>query len=135
MHSVTLATVPGRSPRAEFTTAPIRGATPPTAPEWLRMPLPGQCEPFTGLKRSLLYELAREGSIRTVLIRKPGALRGVRLIEAASLFRFLQGLADEQNAGGRNSTFAQADEAPPPLPDRVATAPGVTVAAMAEANT
>jgi len=75
------------------------------------MPLPGQCELFTGLKRSLLYELARDGTIRTVLIRKPGALRGVRLIEAASLFRFLHSLCDEQNAGGRNSTFTPANTA------------------------
>lgn len=81
------------------------------------MPLPGQIEPFSGLRRSLLYELAREGRIRTVLLRRPGAQRGVRLIEAQSLFGFLRKLCDEQNEGGRNRTFG-ADDGIPRRPER-----------------
>ncbi len=75
------------------------------------MPPVGALEPFTGLKRSLLYSLARDGVIRTVCLRRPGALRGVRLIEARSLFAYLNRLADEQLVGGRSSTFRYDDEA------------------------
>lgn len=74
------------------------------------MPLPGKVEPLTGLRRGLLYDLARNGTIRTVLLRRPGAIRGVRLIDTRSLLGYLHGLCDAQNGGGRNSTFVPNEE-------------------------
>ena len=70
--------------------------TPPPAPEWLRLPAPGKAEPFTGLRRNVLYDLINARLVRSVSIKKPGAIRGVRLIEARSLFAYLGNLADEQ---------------------------------------
>ena len=42
-----------------------------------------------GLSRSYLYRLAEERKIRSVSIRKPGALKGRRLFDCASIRRFL----------------------------------------------
>lgn len=41
------------------------------------------------LSRSYLYQLVAEGKIRSVSIRKPGAIRGRRLFDCASIRRFL----------------------------------------------
>lgn len=46
-----------------------------------------------GLSRSYLYNLANEGKIRSVSIRKPGAIRGRRLFDCASIRAFLEGSA------------------------------------------
>jgi len=43
-----------------------------------------------GLSRSYLYKLADERRIRSVSIRKPGALKGRRLFDCASIREFLQ---------------------------------------------
>lgn len=69
------------------------------------MPAPGQAEPLSGLRRNVVYDLLRSGKVRSVLIRKPGAVRGVRLIETASLLGYLRQLADEQNDDGGNKTL------------------------------
>jgi len=42
-----------------------------------------------GLSRSYLYNLANERKIRSVSIRKPGALKGRRLFDCASIRAFL----------------------------------------------
>ncbi|WP_397379887.1 hypothetical protein [Prosthecobacter sp.] len=42
-----------------------------------------------GLSRSHLYNLVNEGKIRSVSIRKPGALKGRRLFVCASIRDFL----------------------------------------------
>jgi hypothetical protein len=42
-----------------------------------------------GLSRSYLYKLADERRIRSVSIRKPGAVRGRRLFDCASIRAFL----------------------------------------------
>lgn len=44
-----------------------------------------------GLSRSYLYKLAEERKIRSVSIRKPGALKGRRLFDCASIRSFLNG--------------------------------------------
>lgn len=49
-----------------------------------------------GLSRSYLYNLANERKIRSVSIRKPGALKGRRLFDCASIRDFIQ--ASTQNA-------------------------------------
>lgn len=42
-----------------------------------------------GLSRSYLYNLANERKIRSVSIRKPGALKGRRLFDCASIREFI----------------------------------------------
>jgi hypothetical protein len=79
------------------TAAPIETTT---KPEWLRLPAPGARCRFTGLSRSTLNELtipgpANDGSppVKSVVLRKRGALRGIRLISYDSLMRYLAELA------------------------------------------
>lgn len=67
-----------------------------TKPEWLRLPAPGSRCRFTGLSRSTLNELtiagpANDGSppVKSVVLRKRGALRGIRLVSYDSLMGYL----------------------------------------------
>lgn len=46
-----------------------------------------------GLSRSFLYQLAERKAIRSVSIRKPGAIKGRRLFDCASIRRFLEASA------------------------------------------
>ena len=46
-----------------------------------------------GLSRSYLYQLADRKAIRSVSIRKPGALKGRRLFDCASIRRFIEASA------------------------------------------
>ncbi len=69
-------------------------------PEWLRLPAPGSRCRFTGLSRSTLNELtipgpANDGNppVKSVVLRKRGALRGIRLISYDSLMQYLNTLA------------------------------------------
>ena len=55
-----------------------------------------------GLSRSYLYNLASERKIRSVSLRKPGALKGRRLFDCASIREFLQStVANTQNGIGQ----------------------------------
>jgi len=58
-------------------------------PEWIRCPKSGT-EHFTGFSRAKLYALAAEGKIRSVSIRDPGAIKGTRLFELASILEFIE---------------------------------------------
>lgn len=71
-----------------------------TRPEWLRLPAPGARCRFTGLSRSTLNELTIAGPandgvppVKSVVLRKRGALRGIRLISYDSLMHYLAELA------------------------------------------
>lgn len=46
------------------------------------------------LSRSYLYRLADEGKIRSVSIRKPGALKGRRLFDCNSIRTYINASAD-----------------------------------------
>lgn len=79
-------------------TAAMTGESP--KPEWLRLPAPGSRCRFTGLSRSTLNELtipglANDGTppVKSVVLRKRGALRGIRLISYDSLMGYLSTLA------------------------------------------
>ena len=61
--------------------------------DWVRMPKPKQR--LLGLSRTTLLELSEAGLIRTVAIRKPGAIRGIRLVYLPSLFSYLENLTGE----------------------------------------
>ena len=66
--------------------------------EFTPMPSPSQVEPYSGLRRGMLYQLARQGHIKTVSLRMPGKTRGRRLIVLATLRDYLRRLNAEQNA-------------------------------------
>jgi hypothetical protein len=60
---------------------------PPTE-EWARMPRPKMR--LCGLSRTTLLELHRLGHIKMALIKKPGAIKGIRLIFLPSLYSYLE---------------------------------------------
>jgi hypothetical protein len=91
--------------KTEYTVAPVEAAddsSTTVVPEFIRLPKPGSREPFTGLSRSKLNELILPlGSngfkppVRSVVLRKRGAIRGVRLIFLDSLIQYLHSMADK----------------------------------------
>jgi hypothetical protein len=60
-------------------------------PEWFRVK---DAVRYSGIGRSLLYEQFPTGAIQTKVLRKPGNLRGIRLVSVASLDRFIASLPD-----------------------------------------
>jgi hypothetical protein len=64
--------------------------------DWGRMPKPKQR--LLGLSRTTLLELSEAELIRTVAIRKPGAIKGIRLVYLPSLYSYLENLAEEGNS-------------------------------------
>jgi hypothetical protein len=78
----------------------IGACAPMMKPEWLRIP---DAIRVSGIGRSTLYQLISSGSIKSVLIRKRGCQRGIRLISADSLRAYIQSFATE---GGSNEQAA-----------------------------
>ena len=64
-------------------------------PEWARMARQG--ERLMGFARSTLYELASEGSIKTVALKRPGSLHGMRFVHVPSLAALLEDAESQQN--------------------------------------
>jgi len=58
-------------------------------PVWVRAPKRGH-EFYSGGTRPKLYEWAAKGFIRSVSIREPGRIRGVRLFHLASILAFIE---------------------------------------------
>jgi hypothetical protein len=58
-------------------------------PVWVRAPKCGH-EFYSGCTRAKLYEWAGKGFIRSVSIREPGQIRGVRLFHLASILAFIE---------------------------------------------
>jgi len=75
------------------TVAPVH--LPPARPEWIRLPRSGTPCGWTGLSRSTLWGILQSGKVRTVVIRRPGNLRGARLIHLESLLAYLESLTVE----------------------------------------
>lgn len=69
-----------------------------TLPAYVRMPLPGNACPITGLRRGALYALAQGGKIKTATIRRPGSMRGIRLCHVESLLLYIASCADAPGA-------------------------------------
>ena len=65
--------------------------------EWLRLPSPRARCRLTGLSRTSLNELVDRGVVRAVTVRQPGAQRGIKLLNRASLLAYLARLDAEQN--------------------------------------
>jgi hypothetical protein len=68
--------------------------------EWIRLPSPRARCRLTGLSRTGLNELVDGKLIKAIKVRKPGAQRGVVLINRASLLGYLAKLDADQNGGG-----------------------------------
>jgi hypothetical protein len=58
-------------------------------PVWVRAPKCGR-EFYSGCSRPKLYEWAAKGHIRSVSIREPGRIKGVRLFHLASILEFIE---------------------------------------------
>lgn len=69
-------------------------------PEYVRLPRTGEKETFTGLGRSKLWEILQSGRVKSICLRKPGALRGARLIQLDSLLAYLASMESETAGGG-----------------------------------
>ena len=81
---------------AQWTVEPV---TVPQSPslreaEYLRLPRAKERCPLSQLSRTTLCELIEEGKIRSVKLRKRGALRGIVLINRQSLLDYLHGLEE-----------------------------------------
>jgi len=64
------------------------------APEWIRLPRPGEIEPRCSLSRGVLSRLVAEGKVTSITTKEPGKKRGCRLIHLGSLLSYLSGLAE-----------------------------------------
>jgi Helix-turn-helix domain len=64
---------------------------PETRPVWMRVTA---AVAASGVSRSRLYEWIKEGRIRTACIRERHQKKGTRLIEAESLFRLIESMAE-----------------------------------------
>jgi hypothetical protein len=61
---------------------------------WIRLPVKGCC-PDTGLTRGVFYNLINGGKIRSASLRRPGTMRGTRIIWLPSVLELLDRLADQ----------------------------------------
>ena len=63
------------------------------SPRWLRIPAAVK---YSGLSRSLLYELLGEGKIKSICLKsRKGAQRGIRLLDKESIDSFMLALQTE----------------------------------------
>ena len=60
---------------------------------WGRLPKPRQR--FNGLSRTTLLEACERGDVRSCVLKKRHAIRGIRLIYLPSLYEYLERLAME----------------------------------------
>lgn len=74
--------------------------------EWGRLPKPRAR--FNGLSRTTLLEACERGDIRSCVIKKRNAIRGIRLIYLPSLYEYLERLASETMGDSLTTTRARA---------------------------
>ena len=89
---------------AEFTSAPIGApqvSSSDPRPEFIRLPKPGQRDPYFSLSRSywnlLVLSCAANGfkpPVKSISLRRPGTKFGVRLISYASAVAYFQKIAE-----------------------------------------
>jgi hypothetical protein len=71
-------------------------------PVWIRAPKRGH-EFYSGCSRAKLYEWATKRFIRSVSIREPGRIKGVRLFHLASILAFI-GKCEVEAKSDQNDT-------------------------------
>lgn len=88
-HVVT-GTAPAKSRKISLSTsaADLQAERNGLLPVWIRSPKTGP-EHYSGFTRAKLYALAGEEKIRSVSIRDPGQVKGVRLFNLASILDFI----------------------------------------------
>ena len=79
---------PAASRKLSPTAAQILAERSGPLPVWIRAPKSGP-EFFSGFTRAKLYELAGKACIRSVSIREPGQIKGVRVFHLASILDFI----------------------------------------------
>ncbi len=94
IHNTNAASGSGQFTTSAPAIAPVMAQCGAEKPEFYAMPGPGQV--LEGMRRGLLYALARDGEILTVSCRRRGKTRGRRLIVADSLRNYLRRLRNEQ---------------------------------------
>ena len=67
-------------------------------PVWVRAPKRGR-EFYSGCSRAKLYEWAAKRFIRSVSIREPGRIKGIRLFHLASILSFIDRCEIEAKSG------------------------------------
>jgi rubredoxin len=70
-------------------TQPPAAASAGASDRWIRLPRRGYC-PHCGLSRSHLHALTKDGAIRSVSLKKPGNVKGPRLIWLPSVFAWIE---------------------------------------------
>lgn len=89
-----LTDITGPRPAQLTTVAPVtcQDRTGSPVPEFCRLPRSGQRCPISGLSRSKLNELilGPRPAVKSVVLRNRGTIRGIRLIDVASLLQFLR---------------------------------------------
>ena len=65
---------------------------------WIRAPRQSGVDPYCGLTRSKLYQLASRGRIKSVSLKEPHQIRGIRLFNLQSILLYIEskGQADEK---------------------------------------
>lgn len=61
-------------------------------PVWIRIPRASDREQHTGLTRTALYRLIKEGHVESKVLKQPGKKTGVRLIRLRSLLDYIESL-------------------------------------------
>jgi hypothetical protein len=73
-------------------------------PVWVRGPKGGEVEHYSGLGRGKLYQLEKDGLIRTASLKPRGAVRGVKLFLLQGLLDYIDKcssqLPEKINSGG-----------------------------------
>lgn len=67
--------------------------------EFLSLPRPRERCRYSNLCRTTLVELLNSGAVQGVTLRRPGAMRGKRLIVKKSLADYLYSRVDQRAAG------------------------------------
>ncbi len=75
--------------------------------EWLRLPAPRTRCQLSSMSRTTLNEAIERGDVRAITVRQPGATRGIKLINRASLVAWLAKLDAEQNGTGNEEGGAR----------------------------
>lgn len=93
----------GRRPNSE--TTPVIASPESEAnslPEFIRLPKAGYRCAWTGLSRGSINDLilGPDAPVQSVLVKQPGASRGVRLVHLGSLLDFLYAQMEAQSVDG-----------------------------------
>jgi hypothetical protein len=68
----------------------VHAGTTNLEPRWLKV---GAAVTYSGISRAVLYRILAEGKIRSSSLRSRSALRGIRLIDRASLDAYIESFA------------------------------------------